>query len=80
MIVYAAYFETNNDDENAKRIDPQIGFLELPSRKFVDRKLMKNSEELRMVMHPQGFYLGVINQYKTKKTKQWAVEIFDLTP
>lgn len=30
-------------------------------------------------MHPQGFYLGVINQYRTKKTRQYAVELFDLT-
>lgn len=32
-----------------------------------------------MVFHPQGTYLGVINQYRTKKSKQYAVELFDLT-
>jgi hypothetical protein len=30
---------------------------------------MKNSESLKLVLHPQGFYLAVINQYKTKKSK-----------
>jgi hypothetical protein len=33
-----------------------------------------------MIMHPQGTYLGVVNQYKTKKSVQYSVEIFDLSP
>jgi len=33
-----------------------------------------------MFMHPQGFYLGVVNHYRVKKTKHYSVEIFDLTP
>lgn len=32
-----------------------------------------------MVMHPQGFYLALINTYKTKKNKAYAVELFDFT-
>jgi hypothetical protein len=42
-------------------------------------KNFKSSENLKMVFHPQGTYLAVINQYRTKKSKQYAVELFDLT-
>merc|ERR1712216_494599 len=77
MIVYNAFFP--NEDETAPKVDPKIGFMKIPDRRVIDQKLMKNSENLTMVMHPQGFYLGVINYYRTKKTKQYSVEVFDLT-
>lgn len=78
MIVYTAFFD-QNADESKPKIDPKIGFMKIPERRIIDQKLMKGSESLRLFMHPQGTYLGVINQYKTKKTKQYAVEIFDLS-
>lgn len=78
MIVYTTFFA--NEDENAPKVDPKVGFLSIPDRTFVDQKVMKNSEELRICIHPQGFYVSLINKYKTKKTSQYAVEIFDLTP
>jgi len=77
MICYTSFFP--QEDETAVKIDPKIGFLKIPDRRVTDQKVMKSSESLTMVMHPQGLYLGVINQYKTKKTKCYSVEIFDLT-
>jgi len=52
--------------------------MKIPDRRLVDQQLVKNSEELRMVMHPAGTYLGVINKYREKKSHKWAVEIYDL--
>lgn len=40
---------------------------------------MKGSENLKLVLHPQGFYLAVINHFQTKKSKQYSIELFDLT-
>lgn len=77
MIVYTAFFTSENED--APKIDPKIGFLTIPDRRIVDQKVMKNSQSLRMYIHPAGLYLGVINNYRTKKTMQYAVEIFELT-
>ena len=76
MIVYSAFYK--QEDEEKQKVDPKIGFMKIPERKVIDQKTMKNSEELTLVMHPQGFYLGVINKYKTKKTSQYCVELFDL--
>ena len=76
LIVYTAFFK--EEEEGKQKLEPKIGFLKIPERRVVDQKLMKNSESLQLVMHPQGFYLGVINQYRAKKTKQYSVELFDL--
>ena len=76
LIVYTAFFK--EEIEGKQKLEPKIGFLKIPERRVVDQKLMKNSESLQLVMHPQGFYLGVINQYRAKKTKQYSVELFDL--
>lgn len=78
MIVYSAFFP--QEDEAEKKIDPKIGFLKIPERRIVNQKVIKDAETLTMVMHPQGFYLGVINHYRTKKTMHHSVEIFDMTP
>lgn len=40
---------------------------------------MKGSESLKLVLHPQGYYLAVINNFQVKKTKSFSVELFDLT-
>lgn len=40
---------------------------------------MKGSESFRMEMHPQGYYLAVINQYRVKKQLKYGVELFDLS-
>lgn len=52
--------------------------MKVPERKFVSVKSIKNSESLKLVLHPQGFYLAVINEYHTKKSTQFSVELFDL--
>lgn len=66
MIVYTAFYK---QEEDKPKVDPKIGFMKIPERRVIDQKLMKASESLTLVMHPQGFYLGVINQYKAKKSK-----------
>lgn len=78
FIIYTAFFP--QEDENAPKTEPKVGFLSIPDRTFVDQKVMKSSEELKICVHPQGFYAGLINKYRTKKTIQYSVEIFDLTP
>ena len=41
---------------------------------------MKGAVSLRMTFHPQGTYLAVINESKTKKNvAAYGVEIFDLS-
>lgn len=32
-----------------------------------------------MQLHPQGSYCGLINEYRPKKSLQYAIELFDLT-
>jgi len=76
FIVYSAFFP---QEEDAQKVDPKIGFLKIPERRIVNQKVIKDSDVLTMYMHPQGFYLGVVNHYKVKKTQHHSVEIFDLT-
>ena len=52
--------------------------MKIPERKIVSLKSMKSSESLKLVLHPQGYYLAVINEYHTKKSTQYSVELFDL--
>ena len=66
-------------DESKTAVDPRIGFLKIPESRFFGVKNFKSSESLKMVFHPLGNYLAVINSYRTKKVKQYAVELFDLT-
>ena len=33
---------------------------------------------MKLHMHPQGTYLGVMNQYLDKKTQKYSAEVFDL--
>lgn len=75
-LVYTAFFP--QEKEVDVKVDPNLSFMKLPQRTIVDKKVFKNSEELRLVMHPQGTYLGVINHYSKKKTMKYQVEIFDL--
>jgi len=75
LVVFTSFSKTA---EGSTQIDPKVGFLKIPERKVVSLKSMKNSESLKLVMHPQGFYLAIINEYLTKKSKQFSVELFDL--
>ena len=76
MVVFTSFFKA---EEGQVKIDPKVGFLKIPERKILNQKSMKSSESLKLVLHPQGFYLAVINTYLTKKSKQYNVELFDLT-
>ena len=80
LIIYTAYLNQEEQGEESKTIfDPRIGFLKIPERRFFGVKNFKSSESLKMVFHPSGNYLAMINTYKTKKSKQYAVELFDLS-
>jgi uncharacterized protein with WD repeat len=80
LIIYTACMSQEEQSEESKTIvDPRIGFLKIPERRFFGVKNFKSSESLKMVFHPSGNYLAVINTYKTKKSKQYAVELFDLS-
>ena len=67
------------DEEKPSGPDPKITFMDMPNRFERATKVMKGSSKLEMTFHPQGTYLGVMNQYKLKKATQYSVEIFDLT-
>ena len=68
FIVYTAFPEDNQH--------PRIGFLEIPSRRPTV-KTFATSQSFRLFFHPQGDYLAIANEYKTKKTTKYSVELFD---
>lgn len=37
----------------------------------------KDSVELTMYMHPQGWYLAVLNKYMDKKKEKFCIELFE---
>jgi hypothetical protein len=39
---------------------------------------MKDSQETRQYIHPQGFYVAIMNKFMQKKTQKYSVELFDL--
>jgi uncharacterized protein with WD repeat len=55
---------------------PRVGFIEVPSRQTTI-KTFNNSQALKLYFHPQGDYLGVMNEYKEKKTTKYSIELFD---
>jgi len=75
LVVFTSFSKTV---EGQTQIDPKVGFLKIPERKVVSLKSIKNSESLKLVLHPQGYYLAVINEYHTKKSTQYSVELFDI--
>jgi hypothetical protein len=40
---------------------------------------MKDSEELKLYIHPQGAYVACMNAFRTKKAVKYSVELFDLS-
>ena len=56
---------------------PRITFMEVPSRQISTMHTCKDSQDLKMYIHPQGSYVGVMNAYLTKKTLRYSVELFD---
>jgi uncharacterized protein with WD repeat len=81
MLVFTQHLVSASlmDDEKPAGPDPKVTFMEIPGRTEKATKVMKGSSKLEMTFHPQGTYLGVMNQYKLKKASQYSVEIFDLT-
>jgi len=37
----------------------------------------KNSLDMKLYIHPQGYYVAVMNQYALKKALKYKVEIFE---
>lgn len=68
VLVYSAFPGENQH--------PRIGFIEIPSRQ-TNIKTFNNALSLQMFFHPQGHYLGVVNEYKEKKTVKYSIELFD---
>ena len=75
MIAYTAHLE----EPSTSNILPKVAFISIPSRQTAGQQSFKNCENLKMNMHPQGYYLALTNTYRTKKSKQYAVELFDFT-
>jgi len=57
---------------------PRVTFIEFPSRRVMHNHTIKDSTDMKLYMHPQGSYSGVMNQYLDKKTQKYSVEVFDL--
>lgn len=69
----------SREDEETKSINPQIGFMQIPSRQEIKKVSLANSQDVRMFIHPAGKYHAVMNQYMPKKTRLTAIELFDLS-
>lgn len=53
LIIYTACLNQEEQSEESKTIvDPRIGFLKIPERRFFGVKNFKSSESLKMVFHP----------------------------
>lgn len=59
-------------------VHPRVTFLEFPTRRMMHTHTIKDSTEMKLYLHPQGSYLGVMNSYLYRKTQKYSVELFDL--
>ena len=60
-----------------QNVFPRITFMDLPSRQILHMHTAKDSQELRLYIHPQGNYVACMNQFLVKKTLKYSVELFD---
>jgi len=58
---------------------PRVILQELPNRRILHMHAAKDSQDLKLYIHPQGSYVGCMNQFMQKKTLRYSVELFDTT-
>lgn len=46
-----------------ENVYPRITFLDMPSRRVLQVYSAKDSTNLKLYLHPQGFYLAAMNQF-----------------
>jgi len=68
----------HTSDPSGETVFPRITFIEFPSRRVAHTHTTKGSVDLKLYFHPQGHYLGVMNEFLEKKTSKFSVELFDL--
>ena len=56
---------------------PRITFQEIPSRRVLQIHAAKDCVDLKLYMHPQGFYLAAMNKFQNKKQLKYSVELFE---
>lgn len=70
MLIFTAFPEAEN-------IVPRCVFMDLKSRRQLLVHTMKDSDELKLYLHPQGTYVACMNAFRTKKALKYSVELFD---
>jgi uncharacterized protein with WD repeat len=51
--------------------------MQVPSRQILNVHTVKDTTDMKLFWHPQGNYLGVMNQFLQKKTTKYSVELFE---
>ena len=56
---------------------PKISFVDMPSRRLLHSYSAKDSQELKLYLHPQGRYVAAMNTFQVKKQLKYSVELFE---